>query len=263
MEQKSVGALVREWRGRRRLSQLDLALDAEISARHLSFIETGRAQPSREMVLRLAQHLAVPLRERNLLLRAAGFAPMFAQRPLDDPALSAAREAVALILAGHEPNPALAVDRHWTLIAANNTVPMLLKMVDCALLQPPVNVLRLSLHPRGLAPHILNYAEWRTHLLERLQSDIELTADAFLIELRKELVNYPQPAPSLRHQSEPMASRIAVPLRLGSAAGELSFWSATTVFGTAVEVTLSELTIESFFPADAQTAERMKQLHQA
>src|SRR6185436_13787809 len=170
---RPIGDHLREWRQRRRLSQLDLALEADISARHLSFLETGRAQPSRDMVLHLAERLEVPLRERNLLLVAAGFAPVFPERPLADRALQPARKAVELVLAGHEPYPALAVDRHWTLVAANKAVAPLLAGVDATLLKPPVNVLRLSLHPKGLARRIANLAEWRAHLLARLRRQIE------------------------------------------------------------------------------------------
>ena len=174
----TIGNHLREWRQRRRLSQLDLALEAEISTKHLSFLETGRAQPSRDMVLKLAEQLDVPLRERNVLLVSAGYAPVFPQRSLQDPALQAARKAVDLVLKGHEPYPALAVDRHWTLVAHNAAVPALLAGAAARLLQPPVNVLRLSLHPQGLAPRIENLAEWRAHLLARLRQQIDVTADA-------------------------------------------------------------------------------------
>ena len=191
IQTQPVGNLLRKWRERRRLSQLDLACEAEISTRHLSFLETGRSLPSREMVLRLAEQLEVPLRERNVLLIAAGYAPAFPERPLDDPALQAARKAVDLVLAGHEPYPALAIDRHWTLIASNNAVPPLLAGVEPSLLQPPVNVLRLSLHPAGLAPRIANLAEWRSHLLARLRHQIEVSADPVLEELLNELCGYP------------------------------------------------------------------------
>ena len=159
------------------MSQLDLAGEANISTKHLSFVETGRAQPSRELLLELAEQLDVPLRERNILLTAAGYAPVFGERPLDNPALQAARQVIDLLLAGHEPYPALALDRHWTLVAANRAVAPLLAGVDATLLRPPVNVLRLSLHPLGLAPRIVNFAEWRAHLLARLRHQIELTAD--------------------------------------------------------------------------------------
>jgi transcriptional regulator with XRE-family HTH domain len=190
---QGVGKLLREWRQRRRLSQLDLAAEAEISSKHLSFVESGRALPSREMLLHLAEQLAIPLRERNVLLVAAGYAPVFAECSLDDPALQAARKAVELVLAGHEPYPALAIDRHWTMIAANRAIAPLLAGVDRALLEPPVNVLRLSLHPAGLAPRIANLAAWRAHLLARLRRQIELTADVQLIGLQGELSAYPVP----------------------------------------------------------------------
>ncbi|HSI55234.1 MAG TPA: helix-turn-helix domain-containing protein, partial [Ramlibacter sp.] len=174
------GEHLRHWRQHRRLSQLDLAQEADISTRHLSFVETGRSVPSREMVLRLAERLDVPLRERNALLVAAGYAPMYRERPLDDPALSPAKQAVDLILRSHEPYPALAVDRHWNLLAANRMLPHLLATVDPSLLQGPVNVLRLSLHPQGLAPKIVNLAQWRNHLLERLRQQVHATDDAVL-----------------------------------------------------------------------------------
>ena len=191
---RPVGDLLREWRQRRRLSQLELSLDAEISTRHLSFLETGRSQPSRDMVLRLAEQLDVPLRDRNLLLQAAGYASVFPERPLDDPALRIARQAVDQVLAGHEPYPALAVDRHWTLIASNAATSRLLAGVDAALLQPPVNVLRLALHPSGMAPRTANLAEWRAHLLARLGHQIQVTGDPFLARLLRELRDYPAPA---------------------------------------------------------------------
>ena len=241
------------------MSQLDLACEAEISTRHLSFLETGRSLPSREMVLRLAEYLDVPLRERNALLVAAGFAPAFPERPLDDPALQSARKAVDLVLAGHEPNPALAIDRHWTLIASNNAVPPLLAGADPSLLRPPVNALRLSLHPAGLAPRIANLAEWRSHLLDRLRRQIEVSADPVLEELLKELCGYPAPGEDAAGDDEEYAG-VVVPFRLVTERGVLSFISATTIFGTPVDVTLSELAVESFFPADAATAEALRGL---
>src|SRR5215510_11240167 len=193
VQTQPVGSLLRKCRERRRLSQLDLACEAEISTRHLSFLETGRSAPSREMVLRLSERLDVPLRDRNALLIAAGYAPVYPERPLDDPALQSARKAVDLVLAGHEPYPALAIDRHWTIIASNNAIPPLLAGADPSLLRPPVNALRLSLHPAGLAPRIANLAEWRSHLLARLQRQIEVTADPVLQELLNELRGYPAP----------------------------------------------------------------------
>jgi transcriptional regulator with XRE-family HTH domain len=253
-----VGEHLRAWRQRRRLSQLDLAGDAEISSRHLSFVETGRAAPSRDMVLRLAERLDVPLRERNVLLVAAGFAPMFPNRALDDPALAAARRAMETVLEAHEPCPALAIDRHWNLVSANAMVAPLLDGVAPALLQPPLNVLRLAFHPEGLAPRTANLAEWCTHLLERLHRQIEATADPALVALRDELKTYPIPA--RRTPTANLADGIAVPFQMTSGRGVLSFISTTMVFGTPVDVTLSELALETFFPADEETAAAMREI---
>jgi transcriptional regulator with XRE-family HTH domain len=256
-----VGDLLREWRQRRRMSQLDLSLEAEISTKHLSFLETGRSQPSRDMVLLLAEQLDVPLRDRNVLLVAAGYAPMFAERPLEDPALQAARKAVDLVLAGHEPYPALAVDRHWTLIAANRAVGRLIGGADAALLRPPVNVLRLSLHPKGLAPRIANLPEWRAHLLARLRRQVEVSADPVLTELMAELGTYPAPSHARpRPQAGHDFAGVVVPLQFVTEQGTLSFFSTTTVFGTPLDITLSELALESFYPADATTAEALRRL---
>lgn len=254
------GPLLRQWRQRRRLSQMDLALEAEVSPRHLSFLETGRAQPSRDMVMQLADRLGLPLRERNVILNAAGFAAQFPQHGLAAPALSAARAAMDRILHGHLPHPALAVDRCWTLLSANAAVSSLLTGVAPHLLEGPVNVLRLSLHPEGLAPRILNFGDWRAHVLSRLAHEIEVTADARLAALRAELMALPWPGNAGSARKSPRSHEIAVPLRLKSAAGPLSFISTTTVFGTAVDVTLAEVTIESFFPADRETAEIMATL---
>jgi transcriptional regulator with XRE-family HTH domain len=254
--QSPVGEHLRAWRQRRRMSQLDLALEAEISTRHLSFLETGRAQPSRDMVMHLTEQLEVPLRERNVILVAAGFAPVFPERALDDPEFAAARRAVDVILAAHEPYPALVVDLRWNLVAANAAVPPLLAGVAPELLEGAVNVMRLSLHPNGLAPRIANFAEWRTHSLERLRRQIELTADPGLIELAAELRSYPvPPAPDRRPED---LGGVAVPLQLMTDGGVLSFISTTTVFGTAVDITLAELTLETFFPADAATAQALR-----
>jgi transcriptional regulator with XRE-family HTH domain len=247
-----VGTHLRHWRQHRRLSQLDLAQAADISTRHLSCVETGRAAPSREMVLRLAERLGVPLRERNALLVAAGFAPMYRQRALDDPALDAARRAVNLVLKGHEPYPALAIDRHWQLVAANAAVAPLLDGIAPALLEPPVNVLRLSLHPDGLASRIANLGAWRHHLLQRLQQQIAATADPVLVALHDELAAYAVPQAGAAPPTD--GSPVAVPFQLRTAGGVLSFISTTTVFGTPVDITLQELAVESFFPADEATA---------
>jgi transcriptional regulator with XRE-family HTH domain len=252
-----VGEHLREWRQRRHLSQLDLAVDAEISARHLSFVETGRAAPSREMVLRLAERLDVPLRERNVLLVAAGFAPAFPQRSLDDPMLKSARQAIDLVLKAHEPNPALAYDRHWNLVTANRMVAPLLDGIPERLLGQPFNILRLAFHPEALAPRTVNLAEWCGHLLERLHRQCEATADPELIKLYNDLKAFPLPA---RTAPLPPDNNVAIPLKLRHNGEVLSFISTTMVFGTPVDVTLSELALETFFPADDSTAARMRQM---
>ncbi|NJO12728.1 MAG: helix-turn-helix transcriptional regulator [Gammaproteobacteria bacterium] len=260
MNTQPVGMLLREWRQRRHRSQLDLALDADISTKHLSFVETGRAQPSREMVLHLSELLQIPLRDRNAVLVSAGFAPMFPERTLDDPALAAARRAVDLVLAGHEPYPALAVDRHWNLITANQAANRLLGSVDPAMLQPPLNVLRLSLHPGGMAPQIVNLAQWREHLLMRLHKQIHATADAGLMQLAQELEAYPVPAGAKHERARADEyGGVVVPLQLQTPLGMLSLISITTLFGTPLDVTIAELALESFFPADARTAELLRQ----
>jgi transcriptional regulator with XRE-family HTH domain len=255
---RPVGTLIREWRQRRRVSQLELALDAEISTKHVSFVESGRAQPSREMILRLAEHLQVPLRERNALLHAAGFAPVFAERTLEDPALAAAKAAVELVLKGHEPFPAIAVDRHWSLVAANSAVGFLMEGIDASLLTPPVNVLRLSLHPQGLAPRIANLAEWRLHLLDRLRRQVDASSDPILADLLRELRAYPVPPdpdrPARAHRDY---AGVVVPFELRTPDGILAFFGTTTVFGTPLDITLSELAVEAFFPADSATAQSL------
>lgn len=258
-----VGELLRQWRLRRRMSQLDLACEAEISTRHLSFLETGRSQPSREMLLRLAEWLDVPLRERNAMLLAAGYAPVFSERPLADPSMEAARGAVERILAGHEPYPAMAVDRHWNLVMANAVVPRLMAGVeDPSLVQPPVNVLRLSLHPKGLAPRIANLGQWRAHLLARLHRQIEASGDPVLRDLHDELRAYPGGSGDPQGGEHAFADigGIAVPLQFVTPAGTLSLISTTTVFGTPVDLTLAELALETFFPADAASAEMLRLL---
>src|SRR5246127_5213682 len=249
-----IGHHLREWRQRRHLSQLDLAGDAEISARHLSFVETGRAAPSRDMVMRLAERLEVPLRERNVLLVAAGFAPAFPQRTLDDPALKAARQAIDLVLKAHEPNPALAVDRHWNLVSANRMVAPLMDGIPQRLMGQPFNVLRLAFHPEGLAPRTVNLAEWCAHLLERLHRQCEATADPELLKLYQDLKSYKIPA-----RSAPITTDgAAIPFKMRHEGEVLSFFSTTMVFGTPVDITLSELALETFFPADELTAARMR-----
>ncbi len=253
------GQHLRSWRQRRHLSQQGLALEAEISTRHLSFVETGRAEPSREMVLRLAERLDIPLRERNTLLVAAGYAPMYRERPLDDPALANARAAVELVLKGHEPYPALALDRTYNVIAANRAVPLFLQGLPEELLRPPMNVLRISLHPQGVAPRIDNLLQWRAHLFERLRQQIAATADPRLVELLDELRAYPVPADSNPQSVAGEHLGVVMPFRMRSPAGVLSFISTVTIFGTAHDVTLQELMIESFFPADEFTAQVLRQ----
>lgn len=257
-----VGTLLRDWRQRRRLSQMDLALDTEVSARHLSFIETGRATPSRDMLLRLAERLDIPLRERNTMLMAAGHAPAYAERTLADPSMASAQRAVSLILQGHMPYPAIAVDSHWNLLQANPIAQVLMGSVDPSLLQGQVNVLRASLHPKGFAPNIVNGADWRAHLLARLHQQIEASGDPVLSALLDELRDYPVPAQegTAAHSPDDDLGGVAVPLRLRTPFGVLSFISTTTVFGTPVDITLSELALETFFPADEATQQALKTL---
>ncbi|MEH3046631.1 helix-turn-helix domain-containing protein [Sphingomonas adhaesiva] len=252
----TVGDVLRDWRARRRLSQLDLAGEAEVSTRHLSFVESGRAAPSRELLLRLAEPLAMPLREQNRLLLAAGYAPVHGEQALEAPDMAAALAAVEAVLNAHAPFPALAVDRHWNLFRANDAATAMLRSIDPTLLAPPVNVLRATLHPKGLAPRIENLAEWRHHLLARMRLDIDRSGDPELEALHAELVRLPSP---ISRQPPGDAARIAVPLAIRSEAHGrvLSFLSTTTVFGTATDVTLAELTLECFYPADDDTRQAL------
>jgi transcriptional regulator with XRE-family HTH domain len=248
-----VGRLLREWRGTRRMSQLELSVQAGVSARHLSFVETGRARPTREMILRLAQELDVPLRSRNELLLAGGFAPAYAERELGGPHLATVLASLRDVLAGHEPFPAVLIDRHWTMIDANAAASRLLAGSAPHLLEPPVNVLRLSLHPDGMAPRIANLAEWRTHVLHRLDRQAAATGDPVLHALHDELAALPGGTSPARPDG------IVVPLRFRTGDGtELSFFSITSVLGTPLDVTLSELAVESFLPADAPTAAALR-----
>src|ERR1700722_6362759 len=254
-----VGCLLRDWRRRRRLSQLDLATQVDVSARHLSFVETGRARPSREMVLRLAEHLRVPLRERNLLLNAAGFAADYSERTLVHPALDVVRSAIDRVLAGHEPLPAFAVDRHWILVASNGGFRPYLGDIDPDLLRPPVNVLRLTLHPRGLGQRLANFQQWRSHVLSKLHGQILASGDPVLVDLHRELQTYPVPPEG--NAAPPEAEdwhRLVVPFQLVTSSGILSFYSTTTIFGTPLDVTLSEISLECFYPADAATAKTLR-----
>ena len=252
---RGVGGLLRAWRQQRRLSQLDLAVEAEVSPRHLSFVETGRSKPSRELLLHLAEHLDVPLRERNALLLAAGYAPVHQQTPLDAPEMAPVRDALDKILIGHEPFPAVVVDRGWNLVATNGPAMAILTAgVAPELLEPPVNALRVSLHPDGLAPRIVNLTEYSSHLLTRLHRQAVLSADPGLSALADELRGYPGVA-SVGTANADAAALLFVPLVLRTRDGqELTFFSTLATFGTALDITLSELAIESFFPADDATA---------
>lgn len=245
-----MGELVRRWRERRRRSQLDVSIAADLSARHLSFIETGRANPSREMIERLCDELDVPLRERNAFHLAAGFAPAYPERALAD--LGAARTSVDAVLTGHEPNPALAVNVRWELLAANRSMQVFLEDVADALLEPPVNVLRVTLHPDGLASRIRNYGPWRAHAVRRVRRQLERTAAVGLADLLSEIEAYPVPSGADPDETIP-ANDLVVPMRLATEHGDLAFHYALTVFGAARDVTLDEIAIETFFPADAAT----------
>ena len=253
---RNVGDHLREWRQRRRLSQLALASEAEISPRHLSFVETGRSVPSREMILHLAEQLQIRMRDRNVLLAAGGYAPIFPERALNSPALAAARAAIDIVLESQKPFPAFALDRHWNVVASNSALQPMYEGVARHLMQN-VNAMRISLHPQGLAPRIVNLAEWRAHLLARLKQQADLTADPELIALHAEVARYP--APQTPHPpADPNA--VLVPLKIRVGESVLSFFSTTTVFGTPVDVTLSELAVESFFPADEETAAAVRRL---
>jgi transcriptional regulator with XRE-family HTH domain len=250
-----VGELLRNWRRRRSLSQLELALDASVSSRHVSFLETGRSRPSREMVLHLAEHLEVPLRERNTLLLAAGYAPLYPERALADPEMKSVRAALDRFLRAHEPYPAVVLDGRYDIVSQNDAVAVLLDGVAPELLQPPVNALRVTLHPRGMAPRILNFAEWSAHLLTRLRRRAQMSGDERLAHLRDELAAYPGVAHSPQHEG--LAADILLPLRLREDDRELAFFSTVSTFGTAADVTLSELSVEAFYPANAGTAKRL------
>lgn len=245
----AAGDRLRRWRERRHLSQLALALQADVSARHLSFVETGRAQPGRELILRLADELEIPLRERNALLMVAGFAPVFESRDFDDPAFDSIRAIVDLTLERHKPFPAYLIDRHWNVKRSNAAVPELYEGIDATLMRAPINVIRLILHPDGMAPRVLNYATWRSHFVAQLRRQIEMTADPHLEFLLREALSYPA-----RDDDCPQwAGGPAVPLIVQTRLGQLSFIGATTVFGSPADVTLEEVALEVMHPADAVT----------
>jgi transcriptional regulator with XRE-family HTH domain len=257
-----VGEQLRTWRERRRVSQLDLSLQAGISARHLSFVETGRSKPSSGLILRLSEELDVPLRERNALLLAGGFAPTYPEHGLDAPPLSAVTEAMRQVITAHLPNPALAVDGHWELIDANDALFRMVAGTAPELMEPPVNVLRVSLHPDGMAPSIVNLAQWRRHVLFRLRRQADRSGDPFLHELYEELCGYPGGDGLDEPERDSSAADVVLPMRVRLGGQELSFLSTTTVFGSPLDVTVAELAIESFYPADATTAAAMRALAQ-
>jgi transcriptional regulator with XRE-family HTH domain len=252
-----VGELLREWRQRRSLSQLELALDAEVSSRHVSFVETGRARPSREMVLHLAERLEVPLRDRNGLLLAAGYAPLYLERPLGAEEMAPVRNALDRFLRAHEPYPALVLDRHYNMLDANDALGVLTAGVAPYLLSPPVNALRVTLHPDGMAPRIANLSEWSGHLLARLRRQATITGDGELSDLYEELRDLPGVSAEQPRDEAPGAE-IVLPLRfLADDGSELAFFSTVSTFGTAVDIALAELSIEAFYPANAATAARL------
>jgi transcriptional regulator with XRE-family HTH domain len=249
---RPVGELLREWRERRRLSQLELSIQADVSTRHLSFVETGRSKPTPEMILRLTEELDVPLRERNTMLLAGGYAPAYPEHGLAEPQLDSVRAALRQVLAGHEPYPAVVVNRWWELLDANAAIAVFTADVAPHLLEPPVNVLRLSLHPDGMAPRIVNLAQWRAHLLTQLSQRARTMGDQRLRELHDELAGYP----GGRQTAAP--TDVVLPLRYRYGDTELSFFSISAAVGTATDVTVDELAIESFYPADSATAEALR-----
>jgi transcriptional regulator with XRE-family HTH domain len=249
---RPVGELLRQWRTRRRLSQLDLANLAEVSTRHLSFVETGRAAPSREMILHLTEHLEVPLRERNRLLLAAGYAPVYRESTMDDPGMAAVRQTLRQVMVAHEPFPAAVADRHWNLVDANAAAAVFLAGVAPSLLRPPVNVMRLSLHPQGLAARIVNLGQWRSHQLSRLRRQVEFTGDDELAALYREMLACPGPEPS---DVDIGPTDVVLPLRVRHEGQVLTFLSLVATFGAPLDVGVAELVIESFFPADRATTQ--------
>jgi transcriptional regulator with XRE-family HTH domain len=253
----SVGPLLREWRQRRNLTQLELALGSAVSARHLSFIETGRARPSREMILHLAERLDIPLRERNQLLLAAGFAPVFGERALDESEMAPVREALGRFLSAHEPYPAVAVDRHWNIVASNRGVAYVTRGVADELRTPPANALRIALHSDGMAPRIANLSDWSGYVLARLRREIEATRDPELESLHAELAAYPGIATEYDPANSPNPNEIMLLHELRLDDTELALFCTFTTFGTARDLTLAELTIIAFYPATPQTAEAL------
>jgi transcriptional regulator with XRE-family HTH domain len=254
--QRPVGELLRGWRERRRLSQLELANRVEVSTRHVSFVETGRSRPSREMVLRLAEHLDVPLRDRNQLLLAGGYAPIYSEASLHSPSMLAIRTTLRRLLKAHEPYPALVVDRWWNIVEFNAGTAIFTADVDETLLKAPINALRLTLHPDGLAGRITNLPEVRAAALASLQRQIAGTADPELQDLYDELREYA----ANDRPAQPGTAEVVVPMKLDHQGHELSLLTTIATFGTPLDVTVSELMIESFYPADEPTADFLRTL---
>lgn len=248
-----VGQLLWSWRRRRHLSQLEVSVGSGVSARHLSRIETGRARPSATMILRLGEHLGASLRERNEALMAGGYAPAYRERLLDDAALTRVRGALLGVLEQHEPFPALLLDRRWNIIEANRAFAHLIAGIPSDVLRPPLNALKLSLHPEALAPRVVNMAQWRAHLLLQLTRRVECTADPHLADLLAELTSYPSDDD---HRSSAGVGEmdIVLPLVLRLAGHTLSFFSLSATLTSAGDVTLDELTVETFHPSDEATA---------
>jgi transcriptional regulator with XRE-family HTH domain len=262
MSRPSVGELVRDWRTRRRRSQLDLALDVGVSTRHLSFVETGRSRPSPELILALAHHLDVPLRERNTLLLAGGYAPRFSQRPLDDPAMASVRSSIQRMLDAHDPYPGVVIDRAWNVVQANRTGLGLVTGLPDHVIGPPLNIYRTCLHPDGLARRTTNFTDWATYLLGQLRRSVALTGDPLLEALEAEVLAYPNVA-----QITPMVAGtgwddppILVPFDLATPLGEVSMFTTITVFGTPLDVTIDDLALELFYPADDESAHKLRDL---
>ncbi|MBT2482838.1 helix-turn-helix domain-containing protein [Streptomyces sp. ISL-94] len=257
----TVGSLLRTWRERRGISQLELAGRADSSSRHISFIETGRSRPSEEMVLKLAEHLDVPMRERNSLLLSAGYAPRYAHTPLDDPSMGTLRQGLERLLSGYEPYPALVVDATYDVIAANRGILMLLDGLPEHLLVPPLNAMRITLHPEGLAPRIRNIREWRGHLLAQMERQIALARSEPLRALHEEVSAYPVPdGPGDAEADEPVPY-FALPLVIEHDGHVLSFVSSISTFNTPMDVTVAELAIETLLPADPATVKYLRSLN--
>jgi len=257
-EQLAFGILLRRWRERRRMTQIDLALAAESSTRHLSCLETGKARPSPEMIARLAEYLDIPFRDRNALLLSAGFAPAFQERTVEG--LQAAKLAMDRLLQAHKPYPAFAVDRHWNVVLSNSALPQLYEGCSAELLRPPVNAMRLILHPAGIGPRILNFDAWRAYSLSVLRQQLEVRADPLIRDLHAELATYPGPPKADTQVSVDNSERLVMPLRISTRFGAVSFLNTVTVFGTPNDVTLAELALEMLFPADEQTVDIVNQM---